>query len=68
VDGGGRAFTNVAGPAMLVAANLLNLMNRSQIDQETLAKTIETADRNLKLARKNLGEMREELRRQGLKL
>ncbi|MEU8516357.1 hypothetical protein AB0C76_32960 [Kitasatospora sp. NPDC048722] len=68
VDGEGRMFTDVAGPAMLVASNLLNLLNRSEIDQETVTSTIAYADQNLKAARKNLGEMREQLRRQGFKL
>lgn len=67
VDGEGRMFTDVAGPAMLVAGNLLNLVNRTEIDQDTLVKTIGGADHNLKTARKNLGALRETLRRQGFK-
>ncbi|MFB7669030.1 hypothetical protein ACFC1R_34825 [Kitasatospora sp. NPDC056138] len=68
VDGGARVVTKVAGPAMLVASSLLNLVNHAEVDQETLSKTIGMAERNLSMACSNLGEMRKTLRQQGFQL
>ncbi|GAA4209162.1 hypothetical protein GCM10022252_75270 [Streptosporangium oxazolinicum] len=67
-EGNGRAFIEVAGPAMLVAANLLNVLNHHALTQELMAETIATADHNLKVARRNLGALRGSLRGDGFDL
>lgn len=66
--GSGRMFIDVAGPALLVAANLLNVLNQQALTQEQLRETIEAADGNLTTARSNLGLLRERLRREGFDL
>ncbi|MGK4585194.1 hypothetical protein ACSMTC_35165 [Kitasatospora sp. HPMI-4] len=68
VAGEGKLFTDVADPAMLVAADLLSLVNRSRIDQETLARTLTVIEDNLSAARRKLETMREALREQGFDL
>ncbi len=67
-DGSGRMFIEVAGPAMLAAANLLNVLNHTGLTEQVMRDTIAYADGNLKTARRNLGQLRETLRRQGFQL
>lgn len=67
-EGNGRMFVDVAGPAMLVAANLMALLNHSDLSEDRMRETIAMADGNLKMARRNLGQLRDTLRSQGFKL
>lgn len=59
-----RMFVEVAGPAMLVAANLLNVINHADRTPELLDRTITTASNNLEAARSNFDLLRDALRRQ----
>jgi hypothetical protein len=67
-EGNGRVFVEVAGPAMLVAANLLNVLNHSALTADMVQEMIKTADGNLKTARRNLGHLRDFLTREGFSL
>jgi hypothetical protein len=61
-------FIEVAAPAMLVAANLLNVLNHTGLTQDVMRETIAYAEHNLRAARRSLAALRETLRRQGFQL
>lgn len=65
--GDGKAFLEVAGPAMYAASNILTMTNTPQ-DSDHVRKAIASADDNLKTARKNLGELRTLLRQHGMQI
>lgn len=67
-EGEGRIFVDVAGPAMLVASNMMNVLNTSTVDQKTLQQTIATAERNLASAHKAFDALKEALRGQGFQI
>lgn len=67
-EGNGRMFIEVAGAAMLVAANIMNVLNHSGAPVEMFREMFQVADGNLKAARRNLGLLREQLRKDGMPL
>jgi hypothetical protein len=64
---GARQVVDIAGPMLLSAANLLNLVN-TEISQDLAKNALDIADGNLKRARANVGEMRRDLRRMGFQV
>lgn len=67
-EGTGRGFIEVAGPALAVAANMLALLNKHGSTVEEFRHMLTTADGNLKSARRNLGALREQFRKDGMPL
>ncbi len=67
-EGDGRMFVDVAGPAMLVASNLMQALNHDEITEPMMQETISTAEGNLKKARGAIGEVKQTLRKQGFQL
>ncbi|MEU6932803.1 hypothetical protein AB0A05_27015 [Streptomyces sp. NPDC046374] len=62
IDGEGKAFTNVSGPALLAAASVLNMVNMSQLDQRTVKESVAHVDHNLAKSRENLDQLRRDLK------
>lgn len=63
VEGTGRPFIDVAGPALLAASNILVMLNSDDLDADKAATVLDSADAHLKLARASLGEARKLVRR-----
>lgn len=57
-DGEGKMLEGVMGPSMLIAANMLAVVNRRNMDPELVAKAFNTAENNLETARQNLSKVR----------
>jgi hypothetical protein len=50
-EGEGRMFVEVAGPAMFVASNLMNVLNNTEVSGDTMRATIRQVETELKKAR-----------------
>lgn len=61
----GEMLTGVIGPSMLVAANMLNVVNQRDMAPDMVTNVFNTADRNLQIAHRTLGEVRAVFRANG---
>ncbi|GAA3087442.1 hypothetical protein GCM10017600_68950 [Streptosporangium carneum] len=55
----GEILVGVIGPSMLVAANMLNVVNRRNMVPDMVAQVFDTAERNLEAVHNTLSEVRE---------
>ncbi len=63
-----KLFTDVVGPAMLLAANLVNAMNRAELDQDVIGKTVAMTERNLAALTDGFDTLKKSLREFGFQL
>lgn len=63
VEGTGRPFIDVAGPALLAASNVLVMLNTADLDADKARTVLDSADAHLKMARAAIGEARRLVRR-----
>lgn len=63
-----RLFADVIGPAMLIAANLVNAMNRGELDQDVITKTVAMTERNLTAVTDGFDRLKKSLREFGFEL
>jgi hypothetical protein len=63
-----KAFTDVIGPAMLIAANLVNAMNRGELDQDAIRTTVAMTERNLAKLTDGFDTLKKSLREFGFQL
>ncbi|GAA2613019.1 hypothetical protein SMC26_14350 [Actinomadura fulvescens] len=67
-EGTGSIFVDVAGPAMLVASNLMNVLNHRTLTEEEIRATVATAEGNLQTLHRNFDLLKDTLRDRGVQL
>lgn len=67
-EGDGRMFTDVAGPAMLVASNILYALNHGALDQTMIQNMMTTAEGNITKTVDAFAALKKSLRELGFKL
>lgn len=67
-EGDGRMFTDVAGPAILVASNILYALNHGALDQTMIQNMMGTAEGNVTKTVDAFAALKKSLRELGFKL